>query len=105
MSDRFEDFKAYTEQRISDLEILYSYFPEAVPADVSYLRSAYDPEYFEYVGLLKDRFLELQGGEHAVAMANGTITMEVACRAADIGWGDGDPAILALRSVSAKKSS
>ena len=34
------------------------------------------------------RFLELQGGEHAVAMANGTVTMEVACRAADIGWGD-----------------
>jgi dTDP-4-amino-4,6-dideoxygalactose transaminase len=34
------------------------------------------------------RFLELQGGEHAVAMANGTVTMEVACRAAGIGWGD-----------------
>jgi dTDP-4-amino-4,6-dideoxygalactose transaminase len=34
------------------------------------------------------RFLELQGGEHAVAMVNGTVTMEVACRAADIGWGD-----------------
>ncbi len=33
-------------------------------------------------------FLELQGGEHAVAMANGTVTMEVACRAAGIGWGD-----------------
>jgi dTDP-4-amino-4,6-dideoxygalactose transaminase len=34
------------------------------------------------------RFLDLQGGEHAVAMANGTVTMEVACRAAGIGWGD-----------------
>ena len=34
------------------------------------------------------RFLELQGGEHAVAMANGTVTMDVACRAAGIGWGD-----------------
>jgi dTDP-4-amino-4,6-dideoxygalactose transaminase len=34
------------------------------------------------------RFLEMQGGEHAVAMINGTVTMEVACRAADIGWGD-----------------
>jgi L-glutamine:2-deoxy-scyllo-inosose/3-amino-2,3-dideoxy-scyllo-inosose aminotransferase len=34
------------------------------------------------------RFLELQGGEYAVAMANGTVTMEVACRAADVGWGD-----------------
>lgn len=34
------------------------------------------------------RFLELQGGEYAVAMVNGTVTMEVACRAAGIGWGD-----------------
>jgi len=34
------------------------------------------------------RFLALQGGEHAVAMMNGTVTMEVACRAAGIGWGD-----------------
>jgi dTDP-4-amino-4,6-dideoxygalactose transaminase len=34
------------------------------------------------------RFLEMQGGEHAVAVANGTITMEVALRAAGIGWGD-----------------
>lgn len=35
-----------------------------------------------------DRFLKLQGGKHAVAMVNGTVTMEVALRAADIGWGD-----------------
>ncbi|MGC9394462.1 MAG: DegT/DnrJ/EryC1/StrS family aminotransferase [Anaerolineae bacterium] len=34
------------------------------------------------------RFLALQGGEYAVAMMNGTVTMEVACRAAGIGWGD-----------------
>jgi dTDP-4-amino-4,6-dideoxygalactose transaminase len=34
------------------------------------------------------RFLEMQGGEHAVAAANGTITLEVALRAAGIGWGD-----------------
>jgi dTDP-4-amino-4,6-dideoxygalactose transaminase len=34
------------------------------------------------------RFAELQGGGYAVAMANGTITMEVALRAAEIGWGD-----------------
>ncbi|MCG2770122.1 MAG: DegT/DnrJ/EryC1/StrS family aminotransferase [Anaerolineae bacterium] len=34
------------------------------------------------------RFLELQGGEYAVTVANGTITMEVACRVAGIGWGD-----------------
>lgn len=34
------------------------------------------------------RFAELQGGGHAVAMANGTVTMEVALRAAGVGWGD-----------------
>jgi dTDP-4-amino-4,6-dideoxygalactose transaminase len=34
------------------------------------------------------RFLELQGGHYAVAAINGTVTMEVALRAADIGWGD-----------------
>jgi dTDP-4-amino-4,6-dideoxygalactose transaminase len=34
------------------------------------------------------RFEEMQGGGHAVAMANGTVTMEVACRAAGVGWGD-----------------
>jgi dTDP-4-amino-4,6-dideoxygalactose transaminase len=34
------------------------------------------------------KFAELQGGGHAVAMMNGTVTMEVACRAANIGWGD-----------------
>lgn len=34
------------------------------------------------------RFAALQGGEYAVVMANGTVTLEVACRAAGIGWGD-----------------
>ena len=34
------------------------------------------------------RFTELQGGGYAVPMANGTVTMEVALRAAGIGWGD-----------------
>ncbi|MCY3780248.1 MAG: DegT/DnrJ/EryC1/StrS family aminotransferase [Chloroflexi bacterium] len=35
-----------------------------------------------------DAFVELQGGRYGVAMMNGTITMEVALRAAGIGWGD-----------------
>jgi len=35
-----------------------------------------------------ERFVELQGGGYPVAMANGTVTIEVACRASDIGWGD-----------------
>ena len=34
------------------------------------------------------KFTEMQGGEFAVPMMNGTITMEVALRAAGIGWGD-----------------
>jgi dTDP-4-amino-4,6-dideoxygalactose transaminase len=34
------------------------------------------------------RFSEMQGGGYAVAMVNGTVTMEVALRAAGIGWGD-----------------
>jgi dTDP-4-amino-4,6-dideoxygalactose transaminase len=37
---------------------------------------------------LAQKFSELQGGGYAVPMINGTVTMEVACRAADIGWGD-----------------
>ena len=35
-----------------------------------------------------DAFIELQRGDYAVAMMNGTITLEVALRAAGIGWGD-----------------
>jgi dTDP-4-amino-4,6-dideoxygalactose transaminase len=34
------------------------------------------------------RFAELQGGGYAVLMANGTVTLEVALRAAGVGWGD-----------------
>ena len=37
---------------------------------------------------LASKFAELQGGRYAVPMANGTVTMEVALRAANIGWGD-----------------
>lgn len=35
-----------------------------------------------------EKFVDLQGGGYPVAMANGTVTIEVACRAGDIGWGD-----------------
>ena len=34
------------------------------------------------------KFAKQQGGRYAVPMMNGTITMEVALRAANIGWGD-----------------
>ena len=37
---------------------------------------------------LAKKFSELQGGGYAVPMTNGTITMEVALRAAGVGWGD-----------------
>ncbi len=37
---------------------------------------------------LAKKFSELQGGGFAVPMINGTVTMEVALRAAGIGWGD-----------------
>src|SRR5574342_956552 len=37
---------------------------------------------------LAREFARLQGGGYAVPMANGTVTMEVALRAAGIGWGD-----------------
>ena len=35
-----------------------------------------------------DKFLEFQGGNYAIMAANGTVTMEIALRAAGIGWGD-----------------
>jgi dTDP-4-amino-4,6-dideoxygalactose transaminase len=37
---------------------------------------------------LAQQFCELQGADYAVPMMNGTVTMEVALRAADIGWSD-----------------
>jgi L-glutamine:2-deoxy-scyllo-inosose/3-amino-2,3-dideoxy-scyllo-inosose aminotransferase len=37
---------------------------------------------------LAKKFSALQGGGYAVPMINGTVTMEVALRAAGIGWGD-----------------
>lgn len=37
---------------------------------------------------LAKKFAEMQGGGYGVPMANGTVTMEVALRAASIGWGD-----------------
>jgi len=35
-----------------------------------------------------EKFAEMQGGAFAVPMVNGTVTLEIATRAADIGWGD-----------------
>ncbi len=41
-----------------------------------------------YTAELALRFSEMQGGGYAVPMINGTVSMEVALRAAGIGWGD-----------------
>jgi dTDP-4-amino-4,6-dideoxygalactose transaminase len=45
-----------------------------------------------YPGPVTEKFVrgfeELQGGGYAVAMMNGTVTMEIALRVANIGWGD-----------------
>ena len=39
-------------------------------------------------GAFEVAFASYQGARHGVLMGNGTITMEVACKALDIGWGD-----------------
>jgi dTDP-4-amino-4,6-dideoxygalactose transaminase len=36
----------------------------------------------------EEAFAAYQGASHGVLMMNGTVTMEVACKALDIGWGD-----------------
>ena len=41
----------------------------------------------ETAALLQE-FLAMQGGDYAIACVNGTVTMEVALRAAGLGWGD-----------------
>ena len=39
-------------------------------------------------GAFEEAFAAYQGAAHGVLMMNGTVTMEVACKALDIGWGD-----------------
>jgi dTDP-4-amino-4,6-dideoxygalactose transaminase len=39
-------------------------------------------------GAFEEAFSAYQGAVHGVLMMNGTVTMEVACKALDIGWGD-----------------
>jgi len=47
---------------------------------------------YPYPGPCTTKFIEgfaqMQGGGYPVLMANGTVTMEVALRAAEVGWGD-----------------
>ncbi len=46
------------------------------------------PEPGLHGGAFEEAFAAYQGAEHGVLMMNGTVTMEVACKALDIGWGD-----------------
>ena len=46
------------------------------------------PEPGVNAGAFEEAFAAYQGARHGVLMMNGTVTMEVACKALDIGWGD-----------------
>ena len=46
------------------------------------------PEPGVHGGAFEEAFAAYQGAAHGVLMMNGTVTMEVACKALDIGWGD-----------------
>jgi dTDP-4-amino-4,6-dideoxygalactose transaminase len=46
------------------------------------------PEPGVHAAAFEERFSAYQGASHGVLMVNGTITMEVALKALDIGWGD-----------------
>jgi dTDP-4-amino-4,6-dideoxygalactose transaminase len=46
------------------------------------------PEPGVHAAAFEERFSAYQGATHGVLMVNGTITMEVALKALDIGWGD-----------------
>jgi dTDP-4-amino-4,6-dideoxygalactose transaminase len=46
------------------------------------------PEPGVHAAAFEEAFSAYQGAEHGVLMMNGTITMEVACKALGIGWGD-----------------
>ncbi|HZD37982.1 MAG TPA: DegT/DnrJ/EryC1/StrS family aminotransferase [Actinomycetes bacterium] len=61
---------------------------EAVAAVVRSGRWGGFPEPGPLAGEFAARFAAYQGAAHGVAMANGTVTMEVALKALGIGWGD-----------------
>jgi dTDP-4-amino-4,6-dideoxygalactose transaminase len=46
------------------------------------------PEPGVHGAAFEEAFAAYQGAAHGVLMMNGTVTMEVACKALDIGWGD-----------------
>jgi dTDP-4-amino-4,6-dideoxygalactose transaminase len=46
------------------------------------------PEPGERAAVFEEAFAAYQGAKHGILMMNGTVTMEVACKALGIGWGD-----------------
>ena len=46
------------------------------------------PEPGVHGGAFEEEFAAYQGARHGILMMNGTVTMEVACKALGIGWGD-----------------
>jgi dTDP-4-amino-4,6-dideoxygalactose transaminase len=46
------------------------------------------PEPGLHGGAFEEAFASYQGARHGILMMNGTVTMEVACKALGIGWGD-----------------
>jgi dTDP-4-amino-4,6-dideoxygalactose transaminase len=46
------------------------------------------PEPGVHAGAFESAFAGYQGARHGILMMNGTVTMEVACKALGIGWGD-----------------
>jgi dTDP-4-amino-4,6-dideoxygalactose transaminase len=46
------------------------------------------PEPGVHAAAFEEAFAAYQGAQHGVLMMNGTVTMEVACKALGIGWGD-----------------
>ena len=46
------------------------------------------PEPGERAAAFEEAFANYQGAAHGVLMMNGTVTMEVACKVLEIGWGD-----------------
>jgi dTDP-4-amino-4,6-dideoxygalactose transaminase len=46
------------------------------------------PEPGLHGGAFEEAFAAYQGAAHGILMMNGTVTMEVACKALEIGWGD-----------------
>ena len=73
----------------------YPDWPEPSQDDVDAVREVVEsgrwggwPEPGPKAAAFEEAFARYQGAEHGILMMNGTVTMEVALKALDIGWGD-----------------